>query len=143
MDRPSPAQFNLARRILDHEQGSPPHGSVGESAARASKKLQQRLGRVFSDMGTQALLRRAVYLASTDFPPLAPANGADNDEVLSDALDHLGPTEAHGAANAVFANIIALLARFIGDDLALRALGEVWPEPVPVQPDDAGHEVRK
>ena len=28
-------------------------------------------------------------------------------------------------------------------DLALRALGEVWPEPVPVEPDDAGHEVRR
>ncbi|MGI8422666.1 MAG: hypothetical protein ACR2NO_00875 [Chloroflexota bacterium] len=118
----------------------PAGDSVGEAATRASTKLRERLGRIFSELGTDALLKRAVRMATRDFPFLAAADGAESIEVLSKALDDAGTTEAREAADAVFGNVIALLVRFVGDDLTLRAIGELWPATVPAGTGGAGHE---
>ncbi len=140
MDRPTPAQLRIAHRILQQESETSGRGNIGEAVARAGKKLRERLGRIFSELGTDALLKRAVHMASTDFPYLGGAGGPGEIESLRLILDGVGATEAQEAADAVFGHVIALLVRFVGDDLALRAIGDVWPETVPDGPGMVGDE---
>lgn len=138
MDKPTPAQLALARQILQAE--AIDGASVGETAASTARKLRERLGRIFSELGSDALLKRALRLASVDFPFLAQADGSENIEALRPALDDADAAQAQEAAGALFGNVIALLVRFVGDDLALHAIGDLWPHATPGAPVAAAHE---
>ncbi|MEO9254760.1 MAG: hypothetical protein ABI305_04425, partial [Tepidiformaceae bacterium] len=92
MDKPTPAQLALARQILQAE--AIDGASVGETAASTARKLRERLGRIFSELGSDALLKRALRLASVDFPFLAQADGSENIEALRPALDDADAAQA-------------------------------------------------
>ncbi len=102
-----------------------------------------RLGRVFSELGTDALLKRAVSLARADYPFLPTVDGPESLDHFGAVLDGVGASEAAGAAEAVFSHAIALLARFIGDDLTMRAIGEVWPSAIPAETGGPTHEEQR
>ncbi len=102
-----------------------------------------RLGRVFSELGTDALLKRAVSLARADYPFLPAVDGPESLDDFGTVLDGVGASEGARAAEAVFGHAIALLARFIGDDLTMRAIGEIWPSANPVETSGATHEEQR
>lgn len=138
MEKPTLEQVALARGLLQQESGG--GASTGETAASVAKKLRERLGRIFSELGSDALLKRAVRIASADFPFLAGAGGAESIDALRQTLDDAGPVQAQEAADAVFGNVIALLVRFVGYDLTVHAIDEVWPQIIPGAARAAAHE---
>jgi len=129
----------VARRILQLEAAALNGGAAGEAAASTGKKLRVRLGRVFSELGMDALLRRAVLLARGDYPFLPVFEGPESLDHFGAVLDGVGAAEAASAAEAVVGHAITLLARFIGDDLTMRAIGEVWPGAIPAETSGATH----
>jgi hypothetical protein len=135
VDRPSVEQIGLARQILFPEPGF--EHEPAEAVAQAGDKLRDRLGRIFSEMGVDALLRRAVHLAATDFPFLdepGASNGLDGITALRTALQTREPGEAEAAAVTVFGHVFGLLARFIGEVLTMRVISEAWPETITDRP---------
>ena len=146
---PSPAVRRLARRLLAQEAGgrADPDGLM-DAAETASTKLGAHLSRLVGGLGYQALLRRAVHLAGTEFPRLQRdtagwATGEPGVDAglgrLRGTLRLLGAAEAGPALAAVFAHLVWLLVTFIGQDLTTRTLRQVWPE-VRLEPPDTDPE---
>lgn len=50
------------------------------------------------------------------------------------------PTEVEAALSGILAHFIGLLFTFIGEDLTMRLLGEIWTEPERGVRDDTGTE---
>jgi hypothetical protein len=136
---PSPALAKLARRLVQHEAervGSPHDLAAGlQSTCDA---LYGRLSPLISALGFQTLFAQAITLAAREFQPLATLSvtAADSHCVLS-GLAH--PEDARAtddgadeALVAVLAHFLALLVLFIGEDLGLRTIRDVWPH-VPLE----------
>jgi hypothetical protein len=130
----TPAQWALGQWILDREFVA----ADGEAAAllgaaeQACQKLGRRLAQLITAAGYQALLTRALHLARRDFSVLEGVRvGATTDlcfDGLAALLDGVEPATMRDALTAILAGVIGLLATFIGDDLALRLVRDVWPE---------------
>jgi hypothetical protein len=131
---PSPALAEFARRLVQHEAarvGNPHDLAAGlQSACDA---LYARLWPLISVLGFQTLFGRAIRLASREFPSLATLSvtAAESHCALS-GLAHSEDTlprddGADDAFVAVLAHFVALLLLFIGEDLGLRTIRDVWP----------------
>ena len=141
MSRVTGPQRQLATWLLLHEAVDRDDSAAG-GALRVWVKLSARLARIFTVSGCDALATRALYLAQADFPALAaaiggPSPGLDN---LPRALAETAETEASEAAAAVLGNVIALLVTFIGEELALRTIRDVWPGAPVLAFEQAGQE---
>ncbi|MEO6397683.1 MAG: hypothetical protein ABIP13_04380, partial [Tepidiformaceae bacterium] len=101
---------------------------MADAAARAWDKLAPRLANIFTIAGSQGLAKRAIYLAQKDFPLLRGAERELGLNGLRAAMADMETSEAELLAEAVLAEIIALTVNFIGEDLALRAVRDVWPD---------------
>jgi hypothetical protein len=131
---PPPALAAFARRLVHHEAdrvGRPHDLAAGLQSTCAA--LHARLWPLISALGFQTLFARAITLAAREFPRLATvtvtADGADC--VLSGLAP---PAEARATGDgaddalvAVLAHFLALLVLFIGEDLGLRTIRDVWP----------------
>jgi hypothetical protein len=131
---PPPALAEFARRLVQHEAdrvGSPHDLAAGlQSTCQA---LHTRLWPLISALGFQTLFARAITLAAREFPRLATVTvTADGAECVLSGLAH--PAEARtmedgtdDALVAVLAHFLKLLVLFIGEDLGLRTIRDVWP----------------
>ena len=139
MTRTTEPQRQLATWLLLHEAGER-DASAADGASRVWAKLSARLARIFTAAGCDALATRAIYLAQADFPVLVALGGPSLGlEGLPRALAETDQTEAFEAATAILGNVIALLITFIGEELALRAIRDVWPG-APVAFEQSGQE---
>jgi len=139
LTRTTEPQRQLATWLLLHE-ADERDASAADGASRAWEKLSARLARIFTTAGCDALATRAIYLAQADFPVLVALGGPSLGlEGLPRALAGTEQTEAFEAATAILGNVIALLITFIGEDLALRAIRDVWPG-APVAFEQSGQE---
>jgi hypothetical protein len=135
------AAREIALRLLAVE--GAPHGSpsdiVAQAGARVLERLQRTLARWFGADGAHALLARALEKARGAFPgleavkvpSLAPEEGLAIAKDTFAALCHLSPDEAMEACAAVIAEVVALLGRLVGDDVAWRLVEHGWPEQEP------------
>ena len=133
MVTPSPSIRTLARRLLAVEAASPSTADPrGHEAVRVCEKLRVSLTRFAGVEGFTALLRRALALARAKVPALhgitvKPDGSIEGlEQVLADASNS-GVGEAD-AAVAIIAHLFALLVTFIGAPLAVRLVGEAWPD---------------
>ena len=130
-----PRLFDFARLLLrreaDKDSDDPSAGFLG-ALDRACGALHDRLAPLISSAGFQTLIGRAVQLASRDFPFLANVTVATNTRCslsgLPVAVEGRAPEEVADALTAVLAHFIWLLVIFIGENLGLRKVREVWPE---------------
>ncbi len=129
----TPTHETLARWLVAAEGGSkeePPADSA--SAARVFAKLSQRVARLITPVGSEALIRRAVHLSRSEFPFLATVQvGPSPAAVIDRLIEAAATTEvSQGSAGLVrvLATLVALLESFIGQDLTFRVLRDVWPE---------------
>jgi hypothetical protein len=106
--------------------------ALADAVERACQKLRRPLARLVTEMGYQALLRRALHLAARDFPLLNSVRAGGPDAPCLDGLPSsmggVDPAIVRAAATAIIANLIALLATFIGEDIAFRVLRDSWPD---------------
>lgn len=129
----TPAHQELARWILASEMGDRQEPTaVAEAAELACQKLSQRLARLVTVAGGQALLARALHLARPDFPFLEGVRpGSSPESCLEGLREHVQrvePARAREGLALVLASLLGLLATFIGDELTLRLVRDVWPD---------------
>jgi hypothetical protein len=133
MNEVPPALRDFARRLLLHEAGNGRSArDRADALERVCQALHGRLAPLVSSAGFDALVARAAKLASREFPFLAAVNGPIGTncsiEGLRQAVEGRGPQEVADALVAILANLIWLLVIFIGENLGLRKVREVWPD---------------
>ena len=110
--------------------------SSSEAAERACRKFGERLALLVSRVGAEALLSRALHVVRTDFLLFDEQRTARTVEALTQRLresaNGVQSSQICDDSAAVFTTLIALVVSFIGEDLAMRLLRDVWPElPMP------------
>jgi hypothetical protein len=139
-----PYLAEFAHRLFVHEaRGGQRTQDLVDAMERACQALHTRLAPLVSVAGSNALLERAVQLAAREFPFLADIGGttAPNGSLggLPDAVEGRQPAEVADALVAILANFIWLLVIFIGENLGLRKVHEVWPDvPLPAPDSSPG-----
>jgi hypothetical protein len=134
MRKPDRALYDVARRVMTAQPAAAPLTS-GEAAAAMQGScgdLYRVLETAIGPAGLQALLGRAIQIASRDHPWLAsvkPGTAADCPlSGLTEAADLLDVVNALEGYTALLATIIWLLVTFIGEDLTLRFVRHAWPK---------------
>jgi hypothetical protein len=121
---------DLAERLIAYETtGNKSSGTNTPAAFPVCEKLHPHLASLMGNTGFRVLLARALVLAQAEHPPLrtvqVKADGAlaevDNIEARVDAK-----ALAEGSIVLV-AQLLGLLVAFIGENLTLGLVREVWP----------------
>jgi hypothetical protein len=143
MSRASTQQMrNVAKRLMAYETGvNKCFGTKTPVAFHCCEKLRPRLATLMGDAGFRALLSRA--LASSEVRKLHGVSvKADGSlEGLEDLHVQLAPGEFFEARVVLLAQLLGSLVAFIGEDLTLHLVREVWPS-IPINDLDFGKEGR-
>jgi hypothetical protein len=132
MDELSPSIRDLARRLLASSQtATDPHLHV---AVLVSEKLRIPVTQFAGAAGFEALLRRALALASAEVPALRSAKISTDGrlEGFEQLASQTGSVRGEEAV-AITAHLLGLLVTFIGEPLTLRLVREAWPEAWPAE----------
>ena len=123
----SPALLELSGRLLAYEAARNPPGESKPPVFLASEKLRRPLSRLAGTAGYRSLMERAVTLAKAKAPVLGAL------QTLTDgSLVELSPiADQSGSAPTgveLIAELLALLVAFIGENLVMSLVAEIWPE---------------
>ena len=131
MNRATPKMRDLAERLIAYETSlnkssktkTPPPFSVGE-------KLRPHLATLMGNAGFRALLSRALVLTNREVAWLRAVHvKADGSFEGLDELDaQVDPEVIAKGRLVLLAQLLGLLVAFIGEDLTLRLVREVWPK---------------
>jgi hypothetical protein len=133
MRQPTPQLRDLAGRVFTREakRSRSPAALAGGMEA-SCRRLHARLDPIIGAGGFRALLARALHLAAKEFPWLDAARVEEHPACelkgLREAMKGQDAQSAGDAFALVLANVIWLLVTFIGEDIALGLVREVWPE---------------
>jgi hypothetical protein len=124
---PSPNARATARHLLAHEAGAGKPSDVNIPAAiRVCEKLRRPLSTLAGATGFHALLGRALTLAKAQDPHLGTVRVQPDGSLAG--LSELRNNEHGQAGVALIAQLLGLLDAFIGPDLTLRLMADVWPD---------------
>ena len=131
--RPPERLSEFARRLLHHEaEAAQQADDFAAGFERVCRALNDCLTPLISSPGFHTLFARALKLAARDFPFLAGVSVSTNGDCGLPGLARITETRTSGevgdALTLALANFIWLLVIFIGENLALRKVREVWPE---------------
>ena len=132
MSRATPKKMrDFAERLIGYETRENKSSETKTPAAcRASEKLRPHLATLMGNLGFRALLSRALALANAEVPWLRAVHV--NADGSLEGLDELGaqvdPDEIFEGCVVLLAQLLGLLVAFIGEDLTLRLVREVWPK---------------
>jgi hypothetical protein len=130
MSRASSQVRSVAAQLIAHEtNGNSPNSDL-PPAFHVCEKLRPHLATLMGKAGFRAVLSRALTVVRTEVPWLAALQvNADG------ALEGWDKPEAQVASKKLaesgvllVAELLGLLTAFIGDNLTLRLLGDVWPK---------------
>ena len=111
----------------------------GATAFPVCAKLRPHLATLVGNAGYGALLSRALALSKAESPWLRTVQ-VESDGSL-DAPEGLGgkvqPGKLREGQIILLAHLLGLLVAFIGDNLTMRLVGEIWPK-VPLDDLDFG-----
>jgi hypothetical protein len=132
MSKASPKMRDFAKRLIAHEtRGNISSGTKTPVAILlVDEKLRPHLATLMGIVGFRALLSRALALASAEVPWLRALQvKADGSLEELEKLDtQVEPAELFEGGVVLLAQLLGLLATFIGENLTLRLVGEVWPK---------------
>ena len=140
MSRATAQMRNFAERLMAYETDGNKPSATGTSAAfPVSDKLRPHLATLMGNGGFHALLSRALALANAEVPSLRAVHvKADGSlEGLEELHAQLDPDELFEGRVVLLAQLLGLLVAFIGENLTLRLVREVWPK-VPLNDLDFG-----
>lgn len=129
----APIHRDVARWLLNHElrNGGGEKEDLAGAVERICMQFFNRLARVTSLPACQALLSRALHIPRADFAFLAGVRAGSSSAPLMEGLrasvDGVDGAYARAGLEAVIGTLIDLLASFIGHDLTLNMVREVWP----------------
>jgi hypothetical protein len=121
----------FARRLIEFEtKGNASAATMAGAAFPVPEKLRQPLTTLMGHAGFRALLSRALALATVEVRWLRAvqvgAEGAlEGAETLSARID---PAEFVEGRVELLAQLLGLLVAFIGPNLTLHLVGEIWPK---------------
>lgn len=126
----TPKLKQLARRLLAYEVASTkPSAPETPPAFHVFKKFHGPFAKLMGTTGFRALMARALGLAKAEVPWLGQLQIKDDGSV--EGLDKLegkkAPVIAAGEV-ALVAQLVGLLMTFIGEELTMRLLHEIWPQ---------------
>lgn len=131
MKQAASAERDLAKKILAYEGGkSETKEARGDAAAHVFEKLRLHLSKLVGIAGFQALLTRSRALAEAEVRWLA-AIQIMSDGALEGISEIIMQQEADAAAEgsvALLGHLLGLLITFIGKDLTLRLVQDIWPD---------------
>jgi len=127
---------NAGTRISARLGASETKGNFSETTVPAGfavvEKLRVHLGVFMGTLGFRTLLARALALAGTEAPWLRAlhikADGSLEglEQIERDA--QVGPKELAEGRVLLIAHLLGLLATFIGENLTLQLVREIWPK---------------
>ena len=131
MNRASPHLRHFAKRLMAFETGGNPAARTTPPAAfQGCEKLRVHLATFLGEAGFRTLLLRALALATAEVPWLRAvrikADGAL--EGLEDLQAKLDRDDFLEGGVVLLAQLLGLLGTFIGGNLTVRLMREVWPK---------------
>jgi hypothetical protein len=127
MISPNPASRSTAQRLIeDAAIGSEDAAAIASAAERVFQRLHEHLSTLIGVVGWKTLLGRALKLARTRVPALQRIEVKPDGTIagLVEALSTQAPEDAVLAPAMLLAQLLDLLAAFVGDDLALHLVDE-------------------
>lgn len=127
MITPRPSVERFVKAVVGAELA--PGGRGGEGAdthvaERILQRLHHALGKLVGPAGFDVLLARAIVLARRAHPSVGAITAGPGGTLTGLASDDNRQEEV---ATAIVAQLIELLATLIGEDLAMRLIGDLWP----------------
>jgi hypothetical protein len=132
MNRATPKMRDFAERLIGYEtrENKSSETKTPAAACRVGEKLRPHLATLMGNVGFRALLSRALALANAEVPWLRAVHVKADGSL--EGLDELGaqvdPDEIFKGCVVLLAQLLGLLVAFIGEDLTLRLVREVWPK---------------
>ena len=131
MSRATAKTRDFAERLIAYETRENKSSETKTSAAcRIGEKLRPHLATLMGNVGFRALFLRALALANADVPCLRAVHvNADGSlEGLDELEAQVHPDEIFEGCVVLLAQLLGLLVAFIGENLTLRLVREVWPK---------------
>jgi len=123
----------LARRVVRHETAE--HETATELAIgieRMFQRLRELVANLVGDAGFGAVLARASHLNKRACPWLETSTIVIGPIVvfsgLAAVVEREGAARVTGCTTHLLSDILGLLSRFVGEDLTLRLVNEVWKD---------------
>ena len=130
MSRSTTNSKDVAEAIVAETHGNGSSDGKFPAGCLAIEKLRPNLAALMGNTGFNSLINRARALGSTDFPWLG-ASPAKLEGFLDDLYEAGGQVEADQFREGcviLLSHLLGLLTAFIGQDLTLRLVREIWPE---------------
>ena len=131
MSAPTLQLRELAKRLIAHEsQGNGSSGTNPPADFPVFEKLRPQLTTLMGGVGFHALLSRARALTGAEFPWVRKLKikEAGTFEGLHELKAEVGAGDIFNGRVALIAQLLGLLQAFIGENLTLRLVQEVWPK---------------
>ena len=134
---PSRKMRDLAQRLLAYEAAALNSSEHDTPAVfRVSAKLRIPLSTLAGATGFRTLLARALTLAKTHAPGASDISAIQvKPDGSLDGLSELHHSEATETGVLLIAQLLGLLVLFIGENLVLRLVLDVWPDLPVVDPE--------
>jgi hypothetical protein len=118
------------RLIADEAKGNKSFGKTGPTAPQIFEKLRPHLATLRGTTGFRGLISRALMLAAGEIPWLSKLQvTADGTVEGFDGIDAWADAAKVAEGNVVLvAQLLGLLVAFIGEQLSLQIVREVWPK---------------
>jgi len=130
MNRATPKMREFAERLMaDEEEGNKASTKV-RTGFQVVERLRPQFAMLMGIAGFRAILSRALALANAEVRWLRAVHvKADGSlEGLEDLRAQLDPGELFEGRVVLLAQLLGLMAAFIGEDLTWRMMREVWPK---------------
>ena len=138
MSKVSPQLRNIARRVIAHESGAYKSANTRTLADfSACEKLRPYLATLMGKGGFRALLLRALAVANAEVLWLRRVQVKEDGslEGLDELHGQLKPDELLEGRVVLLAQLLGLLVAFIGVNLTVGVLRDIWPA-VPISHSD-------
>jgi hypothetical protein len=127
MSRASPQMQDVAARLIALEaKGLKPSNASQPAVFHVCEKLRPHLATLMGSGGFRAVLGRALAVTSAEVPWLV-AVQVNADGAL-EGWEKVAPKELTQSGVLLVAQLLGLLIAFIGDNLTLHLVREVWPK---------------
>jgi len=122
---------DFAERLIAYEtKGNKSSKTKTAAVFLVGEKLRPQLAALMGNVGFRALLSRALALSNAEIPWLRAVHVKADGSF--EALDKLGaqvdPDKIFEGRVVLLAQLLGLLVAFIGENLTLRLVREVWPK---------------
>jgi len=131
MNRATPQMRNFAKRLMAYEvNGDKSSEDNAPAMFRICEKLRPALSMLMGKSGFRALLSRALVVAGAEVQWLIAVHvKADGSlEGLEELHAQLDAREFAEGGVVLLAQLLGLLVAFVGENLTLRLVLEVWPK---------------